>query len=55
MEADPTQQQDMFIIEGDSREQQDEFHSRWLNIGNIKDTKIGKCAYNLLKGEWQEI
>jgi len=45
----------VFRIEGGSPEHRDEFYSRWLNIGNIKDTKIRECAYNLLTGEWQDI
>jgi len=57
MESETTQAQqpEVFRIEGGSREQRDEFHLRWLNIGNIKDNEIRECAYNLLRGEWKDI
>jgi len=54
-ESNQTQRPEVFRIESGSPEHRDEFHSRWLNIGNIKDTKIRKCAFNLLTEEWQDI
>jgi len=42
-------------IEDGSQEQIDEFYARWLNIFNIKDTKVKECACNIMKVEWQEI
>jgi len=57
MESELTQSQQpqAFRMEGGSQEQREEFHSRWVNISNINDTKIRECPYNLLRGEWQDL
>jgi len=52
---DHEQKQDLFRIEDGSQEQIDKFHTRWLNIYNLKDTRVKKCAYNMMRVEWQEI
>jgi len=52
---DHGQKQELFRIEDGSQEHIDEFHTRWLNIYNLKNTRIKDCAYNMMRFEWQEI
>jgi len=54
-DSNQTQRPEMYRIAIGTCEQSDELDSRWLNVGNIKDTNIRECAYSLLRGEWDDI